>query len=261
MKRILSSGCRSRDVGLHHERSGGEPAGNRGGVRVAGSDGHRLDRPSGRAPRGAVVPEPVHSSSRLRSSRNWATASSSTLPPAGLAVAFAAAGGRGRFLGGDRGAWPAGRPPAGWRRYRRRRRPRRIRSRIPPRRPDGDGVDDGGIAGLARPGRDAGRGHRLPERGHAEGHRADGQLIADLQGLLAEDPLAVDERPVGAAQVAHGQLALGLVDLAVPAAHLRRLDPDDAVIVSPEAGHAIGQLQRRRGTAAPDDLKYIVHRN
>ena len=80
---------------------------------------------------------------------------------------------------------------------------------------DGDGLDDGGIPGLA--GRRCGvaRGDRLAERRHAEGHRADGQLIADLQGLLAEDPLAVDECAVGAAQVAHGELAPGIEELAV----------------------------------------------
>ena len=50
-------------------------------------------------------------------------------------------------------------------------------------------------------------GDRLAERGDAEGHRPDGQLVPDLQGLLADDPLAIDERAVGAAQVAHGELA------------------------------------------------------
>src|SRR5262249_6743890 len=82
-----------------------------------------------------------------------------------------------------------------------------------------------------------------------------------LQGLLAEDPLAVDERAVRAAQVAQGQPAVGVDDLTMSSADLGRLDPDDAVVMPPEAGHPIGQPQRGRGTTAPDDLEYIVHRN
>ena len=197
-----------------------------------------------------------HSSSRLRSSRNCATASSSPLP-AGLAAAFSAAGAAVAFLEAA-GRGPRRHRPEEWHRCPPWARPRRIRSRIPPprrrRRPR--------RRRCHRACRSAGcaAAHRLAERGHAQGHRADGQLVADLQGLLAQDPLAIDEGAVGTAEVAHGQLAVDVVDLAMPPADLRRLDADDTIIVAPEAGDPFGQLERRRGAPAPHDLKYIIHR-
>ena len=56
-------------------------------------------------------------------------------------------------------------------------------------------------AGLGRP-RRAG----LAELRHPQRHRADGQLVAVLQDLLSADSLAIDERPVGAAEVTDGEL-------------------------------------------------------
>jgi hypothetical protein len=104
------------------------------------------------------------------------------------------------------------------------------------------------------------RGHRLAQGGHAQGDCTHGQLVADPEGLLAEDPLAVDERAVGTAQVPDGESAVDIEELTMPPAHLRGFDPDDAIIVTADAGHAIGQPEGRRGAPASDDLKYIIHR-
>ncbi len=100
----------------------------------------------------------------------------------------------------------------------------------------------------------------LAELRHPQGDRPHGQLVAGLQDLLSGDFLAVDKRPVGAAEVTDRELVRDLEDFAVPPADLRRLDADQAVIVAADAGDAIGQLESRRGTSAADDLKYVVHR-
>ena len=55
-------------------------------------------------------------------------------------------------------------------------------------------------------------------------------------------------------------LSADLEDLAMAPADLRRLDPDDAVVVATDAGDAVGQLERRRGASAADDLEYVIHR-
>ena len=81
-----------------------------------------------------------------------------------------------------------------------------------------------------------------------------------FQDLLACNSFAVDERPVGAAQVTERELASDLEELAMAPADLRRLDADHTVVVATEAGHVVGQLECRRGASAPHDLEYIIHR-
>ena len=63
------------------------------------------------------------------------------------------------------------------------------------------------------------------------------------------DFLAVDEGPVGTAEVADRELVRDLEDFAMAPADLRRLDADQAVVVATDAGDAIGQLESRRGTS------------
>ena len=122
-------------------------------------------------------------------------------------------------------------------------------------------VDDGGVAGfgLGCGARRERRG-RLAEFRHSEGDGADCQLVAVLQRLFAGDALAVDECPIGAAQVAEHELSPDLVELAMAAANLCRLDADDTIVVAPEAGDVVGQFERGGGASAPHDLEYIIHR-
>ncbi len=120
--------------------------------------------------------------------------------------------------------------------------------------------DDGGVAGLgleAGLGRD---GERLAEPGHPQRNGPDGELVAGFKDLLSHDSLAIDKRSVRAAEVADGELVRDLEDLTMAPADLRRLDPDHAVIVSTDAGDAVGQLECGRGAAAADDLEYVIHR-
>ena len=163
------------------------------------------------------APETDHSSSSsLRSSRNWAIASSS-FPAFGFGVGIAASvvrsgAGRGR---GDLGAGlrlgRLGRVVVG------KGDAFHLRLGLAVVEfhlefflfvVDGDGVHDGGVggfglgSGLAGP---AGAG--LAELRHPKRHRADGHLVAGLQDLLSADSLAIDECPVGAAEVTDRELA------------------------------------------------------
>ena len=99
----------------------------------------------------------------------------------------------------------------------------------------------------------------LLDRVDAEGHSADGQHVAGLEALLPEDSLAVDERPVGAAQIAEHEPVAVLEELAVAAAHLGGADPDQAVVVAADAVDSVDQLERVGFAAAADDLENIVH--
>ena len=83
------------------------------------------------------------------------------------------------------------------------------------------------------------------------------QLVARLEHSLAFDLLAVEERPVGAAQVLDQEHPVLLEELAVLAADLRRLDPELAFVVPPGRGDAVAELQGGRGapTAEDDELE------
>ena len=83
----------------------------------------------------------------------------------------------------------------------------------------------------------------LVDRVDPEGHSADGQHVAYLQRLLPEHPLAVDIRPVGAAQVAEHEPLAVFVKLAVASADLGGADPDQAVVVAADAVDSVDQLQ------------------
>ena len=124
---------------------------------------------------------------------------------------------------------------------------------------DGEGVELGGVAGLGR--RLAGGRGRGTGGGEidAEGHSADRQDVAGLERLLPEDSLAVDEGPVGTAQVLDHELPLVLEDLAMTTADLRGADPDQAVVVATDAVDSIHQLQRGRLASAADDLENVIH--
>ncbi len=103
------------------------------------------------------------------------------------------------------------------------------------------------------------RGNRLAEGRDTERHCADGQLITDLESLLAREPLAVDERAVRTTEVTDGQLAADIKELTMTSADLGGFDTDHAIVVSAEAGDTICQFERGGRASASDDLKYIVH--
>src|SRR5262249_22364593 len=125
---------------------------------------------------------------------------------------------------------------------------------------DGDGFHAGGISGLGCGGPWR-RGLLAAERHHAERDGPDGQFVPGLEGLLPEHPFAVDEGPVGTAQVADRELAPDLEELAMAAADLRRLDANQAIVVPAEGRDAVGQFEGSGGTAASDHLEYIIHRS
>ena len=126
---------------------------------------------------------------------------------------------------------------------------------------DGDGLDDGGIAGLRGRGCGWGGGDRLAER---RDRRVTAPTVSSSPGFRTCWPRT--------------RLPLTNVPLELPrswtvsrpssskSSQCRRLTCDDlirmmAVVVAAEAGDAVGQLERRRGAAAPDDLEYIIHRD
>ena len=83
--------------------------------------------------------------------------------------------------------------------------------------------------------------------------------VAGLERLLAEHTFAVDEGPVGTAQVPQDELVSLLEELAMTAADLRRSDPDLAIVVAANAVDSIHQLQRVCPAAASHDLESIIH--
>ncbi len=145
-------------------------------------------------------------------------------------------------------------------RGRRRRTPSRI---LPLRLLDGDGVDDGGVA---RPWAwKAGLGR--PRRSTAWPSLATRSVTAPT---VSSSPcfktccpvtfLPLTNVPLELPRSRIVSLSADLENLAMAPADLRRLDADQAVVVATDAGDAIGQLERRRGTSAADDLEYVIHR-
>ena len=99
---------------------------------------------------------------------------------------------------------------------------------------DGDGVQDGGVGGLG-----LGIRARSGPGQWAWPSWATRSVTAPtvssspcFKGLLPGDLLAIDERPVGTAEVADRELVRDLKKLAMAPADLRRLDADQAVIVA-----------------------------
>ena len=112
-----------------------------------------------------------------------------------------------------------------------------------------------GPAGRRRPSTAA----RLADLLDPELDRADRQLVARLQDPLALDLLAVEERAVGAAQVLDQEHPVLLEELAMPAADLRRLDPELAIVVAAGRGDAVAELQGGRGAPATEDDELEIH--
>ena len=85
------------------------------------------------------------------------------------------------------------------------------------------------------------------------------ELVAGLEHPLLLDPLPVDERSVGTAQVLDQEQPLLPEELAVPPADPRGLDPEPAVVVAADRRDAVAEPDRPRGGTASDDQELVVH--
>src|SRR5262249_26600052 len=114
----------------------------------------------------------------------------------------------------------------------------------------GDRDPDVGSAGRRLDGCASLRGGTLAESRHLKRDCPQCDLVSGLQRLLPADSLAIDERAVGASEVPNRQLPIRIDNLTMATADLRRLDPDQAVVMAANAGHTLTQLERGGSASA-----------